>query len=111
MKIQDISSITIFSIVAFAVAGCGTYGSSFQCKDANGLHCMPVRVVDQRINNGQIVEVELNDKNICKGKRCYAKSLEEKPDIKSDKVYKIKLRPEGADLEKYQEPNDFLYVK
>lgn len=58
------------------------------------MNCLLLSIVDQKINNGEIAEVELKERAKCKGRNSYVKSLTEKPDIKPNKVHKIKLQQE-----------------
>jgi hypothetical protein len=84
----------LFFSMLFSLSSCGVYGSSFVCRDAKGLHCIPMSIVDQKINSGEIVEMELKERTKCRGRNCYAKSLIEKPDIKPNKTHRIKLQQE-----------------
>jgi len=94
-------------LTLLTLSGCAGYGSSFTCPDASGLTCAPVSVVDQRIDSGEIIEVEKNKK--CKGKFCKDKSEEIKPDIKADKVHKVKLKTQET-INEYRY-GDTLYIK
>lgn len=103
--------ITLLANTSFILSSCGIYGSSFSCKDAAGLYCTPVSVVDQKINSGEIIEVELKEKGLCKGMFCSAKASAkglEKPDVKANKVYKVKLFQEYSDPEQIVKPEKSL---
>ncbi|WP_425363581.1 hypothetical protein [Candidatus Tisiphia endosymbiont of Hybos culiciformis] len=107
--IQQIYPNILLVSMLFSLSGCGVYGSSFTCRDASGLDCLPLNIVDQKINSGEIVEVELKERTKCKGRNCYVKSLTEKPDIKPNKVHKIKLQPETE--QKIFKNGNLLYIK
>lgn len=50
---------TILLIVAtLMLQGCSSYRSNFGCPDCKGYNCMPLSVVDQKIDNGQIEELD-----------------------------------------------------
>ncbi|WP_341757483.1 hypothetical protein [Candidatus Tisiphia endosymbiont of Ditula angustiorana] len=104
---QGISNILLI-ITVFSLSACGGYGSSFSCKDASGFNCVPLSIVDQKINSGEIVEVELKERAKCQGKNCYARHLD-KPDIKANKVHKIKLQQETN--QKVLKDGNLLYIK
>lgn len=102
----------IILLSMFSLSSCGSYGSSFTCKDARGLDCMTLSVVDQKINSGEIVEVELKARAKCKGRNCYATSLIDKPEIKSDKTYRVKLQDENGQNEQREvKDGDVLYIQ
>lgn len=101
--------IILLVTMLFSLSACGIYDSSFTCRDANGLYCLPLSIVDQKINSGEIVEVELKEREKCKGRNCYVKSLTEKPDIKPNKVHKIKLQQETD--QKILKNGNLLYIK
>ncbi|UCM85946.1 MAG: hypothetical protein LF885_01425 [Rickettsia endosymbiont of Culicoides impunctatus] len=107
--IQRIYSKILLVTMLFSLSACGVYGSSFTCKDASGLDCLPLSIVDQKINNGEIAEVELKERAKCKGRNCYVKSLTEKPDIKPNKVHKIKLQQETE--QRILKNGNLLYIK
>ena len=91
----------------FCLSSCGGYGSSFACRDASGLNCMPLSLVDQKINSGEIVEVELKERGKCKDRNCYTKV--QKPDIKPHQFYKVKLQQETE--QRVLKKDNSLYIK
>lgn len=95
----------------FVLSSCSSYGSSFSCRDASGLNCMPLSAVDRQINSGEIVEVELKERAKCKGINCSAKSFVDKPDITSGKIHRIKLRHENDQREREFKDSNILYIK
>ncbi|WP_341756133.1 MULTISPECIES: hypothetical protein [unclassified Candidatus Tisiphia] len=107
--IQQIYPKVLLIIMLFSLSSCGVYGSSFTCRDASGLDCMPLSIVDQKINSGEITEVELKERTQCKGRKCYVKNLTEKPDIKINKVHKVKLQQETD--QKLLKNGNLLYIK
>ncbi len=107
--IQQIYRKILLFTMLFSLSACGVYGSSFTCRDASGLDCLPLSIVDQKINSGEIAEVELKERAKCKGRNCYTKSLTEKPDIKPNKIHKIKLQPETE--QKIFKNGNLLYIK
>lgn len=108
----DTLLLFVILLSMLSLSGCGSYGSSFSCKDARGLDCMPLSVVDQKINSGEIAEVELKARAKCKGKNCHAKSLTEKPEIKSGKTYKVKLQDETDKYEQCEiKSDDVVYLQ
>ncbi len=107
--IQQIYPEILLITMLFSLSACGVYGSSFTCRDASGLDCMPLSIVDQKINSGEIAEVELKERIQCKGRNCYVKSLTEKPDIKLNKVHKVKLQQETD--QKVLKNGNLLYIK
>ena len=78
------------------LAGCRSYSSSFSCPDARGLDCMSVSMVNQRIDSGEIEEVELAvDNNRCKGANCKNKAYranQDKPVEAVDQTYSASLK-------------------
>ncbi len=94
-------------LLLLSLSGCAGYGSSFTCPDANGLYCAPVSVVDQRIDSGEIIEVQKSKK--CKGRNCRSNPDDIKPDIKADKVHKVKLQTQET-IREYRD-GDILYIK
>ena len=103
--------LPIILLSVFSLSGCSNYGSSFTCRDASGLDCMTLSVVDQKINSGEIAEVELKAIAKCKGRNCYATSITEKPEIKSSKTHRIKLQDEIDQNECEVKGGDVLYIQ
>jgi len=102
-------NVILMMLVSLIVSGCKVYGTSFSCPDARGLNCMPVSMVDQRIDSGEIEEVEQSN---CKGKNCKNKNVEIKPSIKLDKTYEAQLIRDATDAEDEAViVGDRLYVK
>ena len=101
--------IVLLTVISFSLSACSGYGSSFSCRDASGLNCMPLSLVDQRINSGRIAEVELKERAKCKSRNCSAKSLIEKPDIKPSEFYKVKLQQEAE--QRVLKNGNSLYIK
>ena len=106
-KIKKAIYKATFLLFLLTLPGCAGYGSSFTCPDANGLHCMPVSSVDQRIDSGEIIEVDKGKK--CKGRYCRETTIDIKPDIKADKVHKVKLKTQET-IREYRD-GDTLYIK
>ncbi len=107
--VQGISLPSLLLTMLLSLSSCGSYGSSFACKDARGLNCVPLSIVDQRINSGEIAEVELKDRTKCKGRYCYVRAFAEKPNIKPNTVHKIKLQQETD--QKILKDGNLLYIK
>lgn len=90
------------------LSGCSTYNSSFSCSDARGLNCVSMSMVDQRIQSGEIEEVELSN---CKGRNCAKERYKIKPNLKLKNIHEaVLISEEAADLEPVV-IGDRLYVK
>ncbi len=84
--------LQVLSLALLAsLSSCSLYSSSFGCKDARGLDCLPLSSVDKRISSGEIAEVELRATAKCRGRSCLAKELQGRPALKQDKPCRIKL--------------------
>lgn len=69
-------------LIAVIMSGCTTYSSHFGCPDARGLNCIPVSLVNEQIDNGQIENVAKQKKR-CKGGKCYTQNQDDmKPELK-----------------------------
>lgn len=99
--------IVILSLVIFSLSSCSSYSSKFSCSDAKGLTCAPMRIVDLRIDSGQIEEIELQSQ--CRGSRCKKVITIDKPKVKDNKIHKINLQDEVPEQE-FKEGNS-LYLK
>lgn len=113
LQVAYFNTLRLFVILLsiFSLSSCGSYGSSFTCKDAKGLDCMTLSVVDQKINSSEIAEVELKARAKCKGRNCYATSLTEKPEIKSGKTHRIKLQDELDQNDREVKDGNVLYIQ
>ena len=92
-----------------SLSSCSLYSSSFGCKDARGLNCLPLSSVDKRISSGEIGEVELRAAAKCRGRNCLAKELQGRPALKQGKPCRIKLEPESEEAAMFKNGN-LLYV-
>ena len=54
------NKIIILLFAAFILQGCSSYRANFGCPDAKGYQCMPLSLVDKKIDNGQIEELDHN---------------------------------------------------
>lgn len=99
--------IVILSLLAFNLSACSSYSSKFSCSDAKGLTCAPMRIVDLRIDSGQIEEIEAQDQ--CRGSRCKKVVTIDKPKVKDNNIHKINLQDEVPEQE-FKEGNS-LYLK
>ena len=93
---------------------CSTYNSSFSCSDARGLSCLPMSIVNQRIDSGEIEEVEMTS---CKGRNCKAKGMTQKdsnmratPKLKMKEMHEAHISP-ASDEEEATVIGDSLYVR
>lgn len=92
---------------------CNTYNSSFSCADARGLPCLSMSMVNQRIDSGEIEEVELNN---CKGKNCKGRKRIAKessnvtPKLKMKEMHEAHISP-ASDEEEVIVIGDSLYVR
>jgi len=80
------SKIIFTLAVTLALSGCSSYSSSFSCPDAKGLNCLPMRLVDQKIDNGEVKELEQFN---CRGKKC--KLPQQLPPLMLEEVNRIQI--------------------
>lgn len=53
-ELKQIIKMISSSILLLNLNACSTYKSSFNCGDAKGAYCLPMDIVDQMINSGEI---------------------------------------------------------
>ena len=53
-RFKQIITFIMTGSLVFALSGCATYKSSFNCGDAKGAYCASMDMVDQMINSGEI---------------------------------------------------------
>jgi len=99
----------LFVVMLFGLPGCSSYGSSFSCRDASGLNCLPLSMVDKQIDSGKIAEIALKEQAKCKGIGCHGKVINEKPDIKPNKYHRLQLQ-QSTDEQVIKSGNS-LYIK
>jgi hypothetical protein len=54
IRVNQIATSLINSVLLLTLSGCATYKSSFNCGDAKGAYCASMDRVDQMINSGEI---------------------------------------------------------
>lgn len=81
------SRIISVVLLSAALQSCSSYSSAFSCPDAKGLNCMPMRVVDIKIDNGEVEDLE----QICRGKKCRTERMKQLPALKYDEANKINI--------------------
>ncbi len=70
-------------LIAFSISGCSTYSSHFGCPDARGLNCMPVSLVNEQIDSGQIESVA-KQRAKCRGSRANRCGVLQQDDMKPE---------------------------
>ena len=68
-------------IFSFALQGCSTYKANFACPECKGYNCMPLSVVDQKIDNGQIEELDYDYNKKTRGSKILPKVKHEEMNI------------------------------
>lgn len=69
--------------------GCSSYSSSFSCPDARGLNCLPMRLVDQKIDNREVADLEQFN---YKGRKC--KVTKQLPPLQIEELNRVEIDDE-----------------
>lgn len=69
-----IQKVVVGVMAILTLSSCSTYSSKFACSDARGLPCEMLRIVDKKIDSGEIDKVY---RKSCNGKKCEELVLQE----------------------------------